>query len=149
MLDIPLIVFLVVLALGCGTVAGAGFEQNKYAKGFVALTLAFVATSFLAIGTHMYNKRATLLWIAPVDEKVYVVLKKVPDEQGAFLVLLDTKNNNERVAHLSAYPPEGYTETVIPDGRVVLAVTGKQIVVGDPDKTDFVPSVKVVPPPKG
>ena len=139
MQDIFFIVALVVFALITGTASGTGFEQNKFAKGFVLLLLSFFATGVLAIGTHLYKREATLLSLTPTQEKVYFVLKKVPDEKGAFLVLLDTRNNNERVAHLATYPPEGYSETALPDGRTVLAVTGNQIVVGDPDKADFVP----------
>lgn len=140
--NIIALVFMVVFALFTGVGAGESFEQNKSTKGFLLLMTSFVVTSVLAFGTHLYVKKHTLLHLAPVEEKVYVVLKKVPDEKGAFLVLLDTENNYERVAHLTVYPPEGYTETVLQDGRVVLAVTGKQIVVGNPDKTDFVPAVK-------
>lgn len=139
MQDIFFVVVVVMFALITGTASGAGFEQNKFAKGFVLLLFSFFATGALAIGTHLYLKKATILSFVPTEEKVYVVLKKVPDEKGAFLVLLDTENNNERVAHLSVYPPEGYSETALPDGRTVLAVTGNQIVVGDPDKADFVP----------
>lgn len=138
--NIVALVFLVVFALVTGAGAGAAIEQNKSAKGLMLLLTSLIVTSILAFGTHLYVKKHTLLHLAPNEEKVYVVLKKVPDEKGAFLVLLDTENNNERVAHLAVYPPEGYSETALPDGRTVLAVTGNQIVVGDPDKADFVPS---------
>lgn len=141
--EILLVIGIALVALFAGVRSGARFEQNKYASsGFAYLTMAIFAVVVLAFGTHLYMRDATLLSIVPNQEKVYFVLKKVPDEKGAFLVLLDTENNNERVAHLAVYPPEGYSETALPDGRTVLAVTGRQIVVGDQNKADFVPAKK-------
>lgn len=140
--DIMFVVLVGVIAMVAGNASGAGFEQKMFAKGIMFLLFSFFATGVLAIGTHLYLKKATILSLTPTKEEVYFVLKKVPDEKGAFLVLFDTKNNNERVAHLSVYPPEGYSETALPDGRTVLAVTGRQIVAGDPNKADFVPPKK-------
>lgn len=140
--DILLIVGIAVVALVFGVTSGAFFEQNKFAAGFAFLAVTSLAVAFFAFGTHLYIKEATLRSLTTAEKKVYVVLKKVPDEKGAFLVLFDTENKNERVAHLAVYPPDGYSETVLLDGRTILAVTGNQIVVGDPGKADFIPPIK-------
>ena len=108
------------------------------AASFVMFTIAF---GFIFLVAYNYFTSSVIVSVDMKDVRVFSVLKKAFYGEGAFLYLYDVKQDNNRYAYFSVYPPKGYKETVTGDNRTILAPEDKKIIVGEPDKIEFVPAV--------
>lgn len=133
------------LLIVCSSIAAVMFsyrnERDKVSI-FTSIGIMVAVTILLGYSYKSASDRVLLFTLNPKDNGVYIVQKKVPDGAGALVFLFDTKKNIPQEGYFKLYPPNGFSETILEnDGRTVLAVTGKQIVIGEPDEIEFVPSL--------
>lgn len=78
-------------------------------------------------------------------DKIYVLMGTPIDslaKPGYKVITVHSAGDGDQSFAVATFPPTGFEEVKFNDGRHFLAPAGKQLVVGSPAKTEFVPPKK-------
>ncbi|MHB8651993.1 MAG: hypothetical protein ACYC8S_02555 [Minisyncoccota bacterium] len=133
--------FIIIVMVALVMMFMAGWLSSKRKYGAIVLLLfssIFFMTSGLVkvwnYGRDVFRMSTSLEW------RAYEVLATVQKKEGLVALLCNTDGVSDcRAALFKAYPPASFTETEFADGRRFLVPAGKQVVVGDPKKMEFIP----------
>ena len=97
-------------------VAGGAFSEKAYWGGAIASIFGAIFVIITALSLGVYSGP-----LGDLDGKTFAVDAKIIDSTGKKVyILYDLEKKKNRLALLPTYPPAGYQEAVMTDGKVLL-----------------------------